>query len=130
MFKIINPEGWKKAKGYSNGILTEDGVLYMGGQIGWNSHQIFEDFTFIGQMEQILHNILAIVYEAGGEVKNIVRLTWYIRDKTDYLANQKNIGKIYQKVMGKHFPAMTVVIVRDLIEDEAILEIEATAIIK
>ena len=130
MFKIINPEGWKKAKGYSNGILTEDGVLYMGGQIGWNSYQIFEDFTFIGQMEQILHNILAIVYEAGGEAKNIVRLTWYIKDKTDYLANQKNIGKIYQKVMGKHFPAMTVVIVRDLIEDEAILEIEATAIIK
>jgi len=130
MFKIINPEGWKKAKGYSNGILTEDGVLYMGGQIGWNSQQIFKDFTFIGQMEQILHNILAIVYEAGGEAKNIVRLTWYIKDKTDYLANQKHIGKIYQKVMGKHFPAMAVVIVKDLIEDEAILEIEATAIIK
>ena len=127
--KIIHPEGWKATKGYANGILSNNGQLFIGGQIGWTRDQIFENKTFIGQMEQTLINIVAIVKAAGGEVKNIVRLTWYIKDKREYLNNQKLIGEVYQKIIGKHYPAMSMVVVRDLIEDEALLEIEATALI-
>ena len=127
--KIIHPEGWKAAKGYANGILSNNGQLFIGGQIGWTRDQIFENKTFIGQMEQTLSNIVAIVKAAGGEVKNIVRLTWYIKDKREYLNNQKLVGEVYQKIIGKHYPAMSMVVVRDLIEDEALLEIEATALI-
>ena len=127
--KIIHPEGWKAAKGYANGILSNNGQLFIGGQIGWTRDQIFENKTFIGQMEQTLINIVAIVKAAGGEVKNIVRLTWYIKDKREYLNNQKLVGEVYQKIIGKHYPAMSMVVVRDLIEDEALLEIEATALI-
>ena len=126
---IIHPEDWKPTRGYANGILTSDGQLFIGGQIGWNSEQIFETDTFIGQMEQTLINIVDIVKTAGGEINNIVRLTWYIKNKKEYLSNQKSIGKVYQKILGQHYPAMTMIVVQDLIEDEAILEIEATAII-
>ena len=126
---IIHPEGWKPTKGYANGILTSDGQLFIGGQIGWTSEQIFETDTFIGQMEQTLINIVDIVKAAGGEINNIVRLTWYIKSKKEYLSNQKSIGKVYQKILGQHYPAMAMFVVQDLIEDEAILEIEATAII-
>ena len=127
--KIIQPKNWKPAKGYANGILNSNGHLFIGGQIGWNSQQIFNTHTFIGQMEQALINIVTIIEEAGGEINDIMRLTWYIKDKKEYLNNQKNIGKIYQQIMGQHYPAMSMVVVKDLIEDEAILEIEATAII-
>ena len=127
--KIIHPEGWKAAKGYANGILSNNGQLFIGGQIGWTRDQIFEEKTFIGQMEQTLNNIVAIVKAAGGEVENIVRLTWYIKDKSEYLNNQKLIGEVYQRIIGKHYPAMSMIVVKDLIEDEALLEIEATALI-
>jgi enamine deaminase RidA (YjgF/YER057c/UK114 family) len=127
--KIIHPDGWKATKGYANGILSNNGQLFIGGQIGWTAAQIFETHTFIGQMEQTLNNIVTIVKAAGGEIKNIARLTWYIKDKNEYLNNQKLIGEVYQKIIGKHYPAMSMVVVKDLIEDEALLEIEATAII-
>ena len=127
--KIIHPDGWKATKGYSSGVLTNNGQLFIGGQIGWTSDQVFETQTFIGQMEQTLINIVAIVEDAGGKINNIVRLTWYIKDKNEYINNQKNIGEVYQKVIGKHYPAMAMVVVKDLVEDEALLEIEATAII-
>jgi enamine deaminase RidA (YjgF/YER057c/UK114 family) len=127
--KIIHPKKWKPAKGYANGILDSNGHLFIGGQIGWDSQQIFNSYTFIGQMEQALINIVQILEEAGGEIHNIVRFTWYVKDKKEYLNNQKEIGKVYQKIMGQHYPAMSMLVVNDLIEDEAILEIEATAII-
>ena len=127
--KIIHPEGWKAAKGYANGILSNNGQLFIGGQIGWTRDQIFEEKTFIGQMEQTLNNIVVIVKAAGGDIKNIVRLTWYIKDKSEYLNNQKLIGEVYKRIMGKHYPAMSMIVVKDLIEDEALLEIEATALI-
>ena len=127
--KIIHPEGWKATKGYANGILSNNGQLFIGGQIGWTSSQVFETDTFIGQMEQTLINIVTIVKAAGGESKDIVRLTWYIKDKNEYLNNQKLIGEVYQRLIGKHYPAMAMVVVKDLIEDKALLEIEATAII-
>ena len=125
--KIVQPEGWAPAKGYANGILTEAKTLYIGGQIGWNSEKIFEEKDFIGQMEQVLKNIKEIVEAAGGRVENIVRLTWFIIDKGDYMANQSAVGAAYRRVFGRHFPAMSVVVVKELIEDEALIEIEATA---
>ena len=125
--KIVQPEGWAPAKGYANGILTEGKTLYIGGQIGWNSEKIFEEKDFIGQMEQVLKNIKEIVEAAGGRVENIVRLTWFIIDKGDYMANQSAVGAVYRRVFGRHFPAMSVVVVKELIEDEALIEIEATA---
>lgn len=127
--QIIQPEGWAPAKGYANGVLAQDGTLYVGGQIGWNGAQVFEHHDFIGQMEQALRNIVAIVEAAGGAVKDITRLTWYVTDKKDYLARQREVGEVYRRVLGRHFPAMTMVVVAGLIEDEALVEIEATAVI-
>jgi len=127
--KLIQPKDWKAAKGYSNGILNTNGYLFIGGHIGWNSQQIFETHTFVGQMEQTLINIVTILEEAGGTINDLVRFTWYIKDKQEYLNNQKEIGRAYQKIMGQYFPAMAMVVVKDLIEEEAILEIEATAVI-
>ncbi|WP_421979529.1 RidA family protein [Roseibium sp.] len=125
--KHIQPEGWAPAKGYANGMLTKGRTLHVGGQIGWNRDQVFESHDFIGQMEQTLQNIAEIVAEAGGEVTDIVRLTWFITDKREYLARQKEVGQAYRRVFGRHFPAMSVVVVAGLIEDEALIEIEATA---
>lgn len=128
--RIIHPEGWKPAKGYANGVLAPDGTLYVGGQIGWNADQIFETDDFIGQLEQTLRNIMAVVEAAGGRAEHIVRLTWYVKDKREYLARQKEVGEAYRAVLGRNFPAMAMVVVRDLIEDRALLEIEATAVIR
>tara|TARA_B100000965_G_scaffold246157_1_gene206622 strand:- start:295 stop:687 length:393 start_codon:yes stop_codon:yes gene_type:complete len=125
--KIIQPDGWAPAKGYANGVLTRGKTLYIGGQIGWNSEKVFVSKDFIGQMEQVLNNIKKIVETAGGQVENITRLTWFLIDKNDYLSNQRNVGEAYRRVFGRHFPAMSVVVVKELIEDEALIEIEATA---
>lgn len=125
--RIIHPESWAPAKGYANGVLAEDGTLYVGGQIGWTAAQKFETHDFIGQMEQALRNILAVVEAAGGSATDLVRLTWYVTDKREYLARQSEIGAVYRQVLGRHFPAMTMVVVTALVEDEALLEIEATA---
>ena len=124
---IIQPEGWAKAKGYANGVVSRNGTLYVGGQIGWNEQQEFESDDFILQMEQALKNIVAIVETAGGSVTDIVRLTWYVTDKREYLARQREVGEIYRNVLGRHFPAMTMVVVSGLVEDRALVEIEATA---
>ena len=125
--KVIQPAGWEKAKGYANGVLTEDGLLFVGGQIGWNANQVFESNDFIGQMEQTLKNILSVVTEAGGAAEDIVRLTWFVIDKKEYAARQREVGEVYRRVLGRNFPAMSMVVVAGLIEDEALLEIEATA---
>ena len=125
--QIIQPDGWVPAKGYANGILAHNGTLHIGGQIGWNKDQVFESLDFVGQMQQTLKNIVDIVRAAGGEVGDITRLTWFITDKRTYLCQQKEVGVAYRDVFGKHFPAMSVVIVSGLIEDDALIEIEATA---
>ncbi|QUJ76987.1 RidA family protein [Sulfitobacter albidus] len=125
--QIIQPEGWAPAKGYANGVLTEDGTLYVGGQIGWTAQQTFEAHDFIGQMEQALKNIVAVVEAAGGVPADIVRLTWFVTSKKTYLAHQREIGEVYRRVIGRSFPAMSMLVVSELVEDEALLEIEATA---
>ncbi len=125
----VHPEGWKVAKGYANGMVGEGRMLFVGGQIGWTAQQVFEVQDFIGQMRQALRNILAVVEEAGGAATDITRLTWYVTDKAEYLAHQREVGQAYRDVMGYHFPAMTMVVVADLIEDDAKVEIEATAMV-
>ena len=127
--QIIHPQGWAPAKGYANGVLAKDGTLYVGGQIGWDATQTFQSHDFIGQMEQALSNILAIVEAAGGQASDIVRLTWFVTDKQEYLARQAEVGKAYRRVLGRHFPAMTMLVVSALVEDEALIEIEATAVL-
>ncbi|AXO14154.1 MULTISPECIES: RidA family protein [Thalassospira] len=129
MHKIIQPDGWKQPKGYANGVLADGARLYIGGQIGWNEDQVFVAKDFVGQMEQALKNIVAVLEAAGGKPEHIARLTWYVTDKKEYLAHQREVGQAYQRVLGKHFPAMTMVVVKELIEDEALVEIEATAAI-
>ncbi len=126
---IIHPDGWKKAKGYANGVVAEGRMLFVGGQIGWNAQQVFESHDFIGQMGQALRNIADVVEAAGGTVENITRLTWYVTDKSEYVARQAEVGVAYREVMGYHFPAMTMVVVSALVEDDAKVEIEATAVL-
>ncbi len=129
MNQVIQPDGWLPGKGYANGVYAHNGILFVGGQIGWNSQQIFESFDFISQMKQALQNIIEVVRSSGGQVNDIVRLTWYVTDKREYASRQREVGQAYREVMGKHFPAMTMVVVSALVEDEALLEIEATAVL-
>ncbi len=127
--ETIQPDGWAPALGYANGMLMSDGTLHIGGQIGWDKDKNFVKGGFIGQMEQALSNIAEIVRAAGGDVTDIGRLTWYVTDKAEYVARQREVGQAYRRVFGKHFPAMSMLIINELVEDEALIEIEATAFI-
>ena len=129
MHEVIHPDGWAPAKGYANGMKTQGGQVFVGGQIGWTGAKLFESRDFVGQTEQALRNVVAVVEAAGGGPEHIVRLTWYVTDKREYLARQKEVGEVYRRVMGRHFPAMTMVVVAGLVEDEALVEIEATAVV-
>ena len=125
----LHPSSWKKAVGYANGIEAKGRMVFVGGQIGWNAAQVFEHHDLAGQVRQTLRNIADVLAEAGAEPKHVVRMTWYIVDKQDYLANLKAVGAAYREVMGRHYPAMAMVQVVALIEDEARVEIEATAVV-
>ncbi len=127
--KFLHPEGWKPALGYANGIMASGQTIYVGGQIGWTAEQVFETDDFVEQCLQAMQNIAAVLAEAGATPANVVRLTWYVTDKQEYMAAQKELGAAYRSVFGKHFPSMTMVQVADLIEDRAKVEIEATAVI-
>ena len=127
--QLLNPPHWKEPKGYSNGIVAQGKQIFVGGQIGWNKDQVFESTNFVSQCEQALINIVEVLAQANAKPEHLVRLTWYVIDKTVYLQQQQALGKVYRKVIGRHFPAMTMVQVADLIEDQALVEIEATAVI-
>ncbi len=128
--KILQPPGWAKPRGYSNGIAVKGGTtVYIAGQVGFNSQGLFEEKTFQGQFRQTLKNILAVLAEAGGRPEHIVRMTWYIVDKREYLGAIKEVGIAYRELIGRHYPAMAVVQVVALVEDEARVEIETTAVI-
>ncbi|MEM7683413.1 MAG: RidA family protein [Pseudomonadota bacterium] len=129
MHKVIHPEGWKPAKGYANGVLATGRTLYVGGQIGWTADQVFETDDFIGQVAQALRNIVDVVEAAGGKPEHIVRLTWFLIDKSEYVARQQELGAVYRDVLGRHFPAMSLFVISGLLEDRAKVEIEATAVI-
>lgn len=127
--QFLEPEGWVPARGYANGMAATGRMVFTGGLIGWNARQEFEHDDLVGQFEQTLRNIVAVLAEAGARPEHVVRLTWYITDKREYLDNLKELGLVYRKVMGRHFPAMAVVQVVALMEDAAKVEIEATAVI-
>jgi enamine deaminase RidA (YjgF/YER057c/UK114 family) len=127
--KMLQPPGWKAPKGYANGVLARGATVVTGGQVGWNADQQFESDDFVQQASLALRNIVAILHEAGAEPAHIVRLTWYVVDKREYVASYPALGAVYREVIGRHFPAMTAVEVKALIEDRARVEIEATAII-
>jgi enamine deaminase RidA (YjgF/YER057c/UK114 family) len=127
--KVLSPEGWAPAKGYANGILASGRQIHVAGQIGWNAAQRFESDDFIAQTEQALKNIVAVLAEAGAGPEHVVRLTWYVVDKREYLARPRELGAAYRAVFGRHFPAMTAVQVTALMEDRARVEIEATAVL-
>lgn len=129
MAEIIHPQGWPAAKGYANGMAAEGKVIFVGGQIGWTKDQIFETDDFVEQAEQAMRNIVDVLTSAGAETADLVRLTWFITDKKTYVAEQKRLGEAYRRVFGRHYPAMTLVQVVALLEDRALIEIEATAVI-
>ena len=129
LHEILHPAHWKTAVGYSNGVVGSGRTLFIGGQVGWNGDQVFESDDFVAQVHQTLTNIVDVLKEAGAGPQHLVRLTWYVTDKQEYLERLKEVGGVYREVLGKHFPAMTMVQVADLIEDRAKVEIEATAMI-
>ncbi|MEX0957157.1 MAG: RidA family protein [Rhizobiaceae bacterium] len=127
--QTLQPADWAPPKGYSNGVVCQGRMVFLGGQIGWTREQVFETDDFIGQVRQALENIVALLKEAGGGPEHTVRLTWFVTDKEAYVSRQRELGEAYRQVMGRNFPPMSVVQVTALIEDRAKVEIEATAVL-
>jgi len=127
--RTLQPADWARPRGYANGIEARGRTIFVAGQIGWDKDQRFQTKDFAGQFEQALLNIVAVLREAGAGPEHIVRLTWFITDKRAYLADGKAVGEIYRRVMGRNFPTMSVVQVAALMEDDALVEIEATAVV-
>jgi enamine deaminase RidA (YjgF/YER057c/UK114 family) len=127
--RALHPRHWARAKGFSNGILAEGRLVFIAGQVGWNALQRFESDDFVVQLEQALSNIVEVLAEAEGRPEHLVRLTWYVLDKHEYLARLNEVGQAYRRVLGRHFPAMTLVQVVGLVEARAKVEIEATAVL-
>ena len=127
--RILQPPDWVRPKGYSNGIATKGAMVFVSGMVGWNHEGKFVAKDFVGQTRQALENIVAVLKEADAKPEHIARLTWYVLDRPEYLAARAEIGAIYREIIGRHFPAMTVVEVSGLLESEARLEIEVTAVV-
>ena len=127
--QILQPAGWASPRGYSNGIAARGRTVVIGGQVGWDGECRFHTSDFAGQARQALQNIVDILAEAGGKPEHIIRMTWYVTDKREYVASYSQLGQVYREVIGRNFPAMTAVQVAGLIEDAARVEIEATAVI-
>lgn len=128
--EFLNPAGWKRAQGYANGIVTGQGrTVWLGGLVGWDDQQVWHSDDFIEQADTILGAIVRLLDEAGARPEHLVRMTWYIVDKQEYLARMRDLGAVYRRHLGRHYPAMAMVQVVALIEDRARLEIEATAVI-
>ena len=129
VMRILHPEGWPRPRGYSNGIAAEGRLVFVAGQIGWDESQVFRSDDLVEQLRQALKNTLAVLAEAGAGPEQVVRMTWYIVDKRDYLDRSKEIGAVYRALMGRHYPAMAMVEVSALMEDRAKVEIETTAVL-
>ena len=127
--QFLHPKHWAPAKGFANGVAAEGRQILVAGQVGWNAEQRFESDDFVAQAEQALANIVAVLAEADARPEHLVRLTWYVTDKREYLARLAEVGDAYRRVIGRHFPAMTLVQVVALLEDRAKVEIEATAVV-
>ena len=127
--KILQPPDWPQPRGYSNGVAARGTTVSVAGQVGWDAQCRFQTDDFAGQTRQALQNVVAVLAEAGAKPEHIIRMTWYVTSKTEYLAAGKAVGAAYREVIGRHFPPMTAVEVSALIEDRAKVEIEVTAVI-
>src|SRR5690242_4904261 len=128
-FEFLHPEGWKPARGYSNGVAAQGRQVFVAGQIGWTAEAKLVGPDFVAQVEQALKNIVAVLAEADARPEHVTRLNWFITDKAAYVTRQREIGEAYRRVMGRHFPAMTLLVVAGLLEEGAKVEIEATAVV-
>ena len=128
-FEFLQPKNWMSPKGYSNGVAAEGRQVFIAGQIGWNERCELVGDDFVRQAERALANIVEVLAEAGGEPRHLTRLTWFVTDKAAYVARQKEIGDAYRRVIGRHFPAMSLIVVAGLLEPGAKVEIEGTAVI-
>jgi enamine deaminase RidA (YjgF/YER057c/UK114 family) len=127
--QLLHPKHWTAAKGFSNGVAAEGRQVFVAGQVGWNARQEFASDDFVAQVEQALRNIVEVLAEADAGPEHLVRLTWYVTDKRDYLSRLREVGQAYRRVIGRHYPAMALVQVVALVEDRAKVEIEATAVV-
>jgi enamine deaminase RidA (YjgF/YER057c/UK114 family) len=127
--EILLPPGWPRPRGYSNGIAAEGRMVFVAGQIGWDETQTLVSPDFLAQIRQALLNTVAVLNGAGAAPEHVVRMTWFVTDKEAFLRDPSGLGAVYREVMGKHFPAMSVVVVKELIEDGALIEIETTAVV-
>lgn len=129
MMQMLNPAGWMRPKGYSNGIAAAGRMIFVAGQVGWDAQETFRTDDLVGQVRQSLTNIVAILAEAGARPEHIVRMNWYLADKDEYNARLGEIGQAYRETIGRHFPAMTALQVAGFVEDGAKVEIEVTAML-
>lgn len=129
MITKIQPPDWAEPRGYANGILARGALLFVGGQIGWNARQEFESDDFVAQTRQTLQNIADVLKAGGAGPEHMVRMTWYVVDRDEYVASLRALGGVYREIMGKNFPAMTCVQVAGLVEARARVEIEVTAVL-
>ncbi|HEY3076863.1 MAG TPA: RidA family protein [Burkholderiales bacterium] len=127
--KLLHPQGWKAPVGYANGIAATGTIVFVAGQVGWDAQQRFRSENISGQFEQALQNVLAVLAEAGGRPEHICRMSAYCCDKPAYLAARRELGRIWQRVMGRHYPAMSMIFVSDLLDSPGKIELEATAVI-
>lgn len=127
--KILQPEGWPRPRGYSNGIAAEGRMVFVAGQVGWDENEEFASQDMAGQVRQALENTLTVLREGGAGAEHVVRMTWFITDMAEYRSSMKEIGAAYREVMGKRYPAMALVEVKSLLEPKARVEIETTAVI-
>ena len=125
----LQPPGWARPKGYSNGIAARGTLIFVAGQVGWNAQEQFESDDLVDQIRQALQNVVAVLRAGGAGPEHIVRMTWYLVDKEDYLGRQAEIGAVYREVIGKHFPVMSAFQIAGLIENRALVEIEGTAVL-
>ena len=129
MSRILQPEGWPRPRGYSNGVAAAGEQIFIAGQIGWNEREEFVSDDFAEQAAQALRNVVAVLHSAGAGPEHLVRMTWYVTDKHEYRAAAARIGAAYREIVGTYYPAMTLVQVAALLEDRAKVEIEATAVV-
>ena len=127
--RIVQPEGWPRPRGYANGVVAEGRFLFVAGQVGWNEKEQFASDDLVEQVRQALKNTLAVLAAGGAKAEHIVRMTWYITDKREYLRRAPELGAVYRELIGRHYPAMSMVQVSALMEDRARVEIETTAVI-
>ena len=127
--RAVNPPGWARPKGYSNGVVGRGSLVFVAGQVGWNAEEQFESDDFVAQTRQALANTIAVLAAAGAKPEHIARMTWYVLDKREYMARIAEVGAAYRDLIGRNFPAMTLVEVRALVAERARIEIETTAVI-